>query len=101
MIARARANKLKPDELSGGTFSVSNLGIVKQIDRFTAIINAPQVGILAVGAAKPRPLVIDGGLHIRTTAHLTLSADHRIIDGMLAARFLRSLRREVAGVHRG
>jgi pyruvate dehydrogenase E2 component (dihydrolipoamide acetyltransferase) len=88
LIARARTNKLKPDELSGGTFSVSNLGIVKQIDRFTALINAPQVGILAVGAAKPRPLVIDGGLHIRTTAHLTLSADHRIIDGMLAARFL-------------
>ncbi|MBI1255857.1 MAG: hypothetical protein GC204_00155 [Chloroflexi bacterium] len=88
LIARARANKLKPDELSGGTFSVSNLGIVRQIDRFTALINAPQVGILAVGAAKPRPLVLDGGLHIRTTAHLTLSADHRIIDGMIAARFL-------------
>ncbi len=88
LIERTRANKLKPDELSGGTFSVSNLGIVKQIDRFTALINAPQVAILAVGAAKPRPLVIDGGLHIRMTAHLTLSADHRIIDGMLAARFL-------------
>jgi pyruvate dehydrogenase E2 component (dihydrolipoamide acetyltransferase) len=88
LIERTRAGKLKPDELSGGTFTVSNLGIVKQIDRFTAIINPPQVSILAVGAAKPRPVVMNGGLHIRTTAHLTLSADHRIVDGMLAARFL-------------
>lgn len=88
LIERTRAGKLKPDELSGGTFTISNLGIVKQIDRFTAIINPPQVGILAVGAAKPRPVVIDGGLHVRTTAHLTVSADHRFVDGLLAARFL-------------
>ena len=72
----------------GGTFTVSNLGMVKQIERFTAIINRPQVGILAIGAARPRPFVIEGGLHIRTTAHLTLSVDHRIIDGLIAARFL-------------
>ena len=91
LIERTRASKLKPDELSGGTFTVSNLGVVKQIDRFTAIINPPQVAILAIGTAKPRPVVIDGGLHIRTTAHLTLSADHRIVDGMLAARFLEAL----------
>lgn len=91
LINRARANKLKPDELSGGTFTVSNLGVVRQIDRFTAIINPPQVAILAVGTAKPRPVVLNGGLHIRTTAHLTLSADHRIVDGMLAARFLEAL----------
>ncbi len=97
LIERARANRLKPDELGGGTFTVSNLGMVRQIERFTAIINAPQVGILAIGAAKPRPLVIDGGLHIRTTAHLTLSADHRIIDGMLAARFLETFDRQLQG----
>ncbi len=88
LIERTRAGKLKPDELSGGTFTISNLGVIKQIDRFTAIINPPQVGILAIGTAKPRPIVINGGLHIRTTAHLTLSADHRIVDGMVAARFL-------------
>lgn len=88
LIARARENRLRPDELSGGTFTVSNLGIVQQIDHFTAIINPPQVGILAVGAAKERPVVLNGGLHIRTTAHLTLSADHRVIDGLIAARFL-------------
>src|SRR5262249_42953048 len=88
LIVRARDNRLRSEELSGGTFTVSNLGIIKQVERFTAIINPPQVGILAIGAAKPRPVVIDGGLHIRTTAHLTISADHRIIDGLIAARFL-------------
>ncbi len=88
LIARTRENKLRPDELSGGTFTVSNLGIIRQIDHFTAIINPPQVGILAVGAAKERPVVLNGGLHIRTTAHVTLSADHRVIDGLIAARFL-------------
>lgn len=95
LIERARSGKLKLDEMSGGTFTVSNLGIIKQIDRFTAIINPPQVAILAVGAAKPRPVVVNGGLHIRTTAHLTLSADHRIIDGMVAARFLEAFDAEL------
>jgi pyruvate dehydrogenase E2 component (dihydrolipoamide acetyltransferase) len=88
LIARARVGKLRQDELGGGTFTISNLGVVKQIDRFTAIINPPQIGILAIGAAKDRPIVIDGGLHIRKTIHVTLSADHRIIDGLLAARFI-------------
>jgi len=97
LTARARAGKLKPDELAGGTFTVSNLGVVKQVERFTAILNPPQVGILAIGAAKPRPVVIDGGLHIRTTAFVTLSADHRIVDGMGAARFLEALDGQVRG----
>lgn len=88
LVNRARVGRLKPDELGGGTFTVSNLGMIKQVDRFTAILNPPQVGILAIGAAKERPFVIDGGLHIRTTAHLTLSADHRVVDGMVAAQFL-------------
>jgi len=88
LIARARENRLRPEELQGGTFTVSNLGIVQQIEQFTAIISPPQVAILAIGAAKPRPFVIDGGLHIRTTVHLTLSVDHRIADGLTAARFL-------------
>ncbi|MEZ4671720.1 MAG: dihydrolipoamide acetyltransferase family protein [Anaerolineae bacterium] len=95
IIERARSGKLKLDEMSGGTFTVSNLGIIKQIDRFTAIINPPQVAILAVGAAKPRPVVMNGGLHIRTTAHLTLSADHRVIDGMVAAGFLEAFDAEL------
>jgi pyruvate dehydrogenase E2 component (dihydrolipoamide acetyltransferase) len=98
---RARAGKLKPDELAGGTFTVSNLGVVKQVERFTAILNPPQVGILAVGAAKPRPVVMDGGLHIRTTAFVTLSADHRIVDGMGAAHFLEALDGQVQTFGRG
>lgn len=98
IIKRTRGGKLRMDELNGGTFTVSNLGIVKQIDRFTAIINPPQVAILAIGAAKPRPVVMNGGLHIRTTAHLTLSADHRIVDGLLAARFLEAFDNELKGM---
>lgn len=88
LISRAREGKLRPEEMQGGTFTISNLGVVKQIDQFTAIINPPQVGILAVGAVKERPVVRGGGLHIRTTAHLTVSADHRIVDGMVSARFI-------------
>lgn len=88
LVTRARAGRLKPDELSGGTFTISNLGVVQQIDHFTAIINPPQVGILAVGALRERPAVINGGLHIRSTAFLTVSADHRVLDGLVAARFI-------------
>lgn len=88
LIGRARDGHLRADELTGGTFTVSNLGVVSQVEQFTAIINPPQVGILAAGAVKERPVVIKGGLHIRTTAHLTISADHRVVDGLVLARFL-------------
>jgi pyruvate dehydrogenase E2 component (dihydrolipoamide acetyltransferase) len=88
LVGRARDSRLRPDELSGGTFTLSNLGIVQQVDRFTAIINPPQVAILAIGAVKKRPFVIDDGLYVRTTAHLTVSSDHRFIDGKTAARFV-------------
>lgn len=88
LIERAREKHLRPDDLQGGTFTVSNLGMVKQVERFTAVINPPQVGILAAGTVKARPVVIDGGLHIRSTVYLTLSGDHRAVDGMHLARFL-------------
>jgi len=88
LIRRARDGHLRAEELSEGTFTVSNLGMVQQVEQFTAIINPPQVGILAVGAVKERPVVLNGGLHIRTTAHLSLSADHRVVDGLILARFL-------------
>jgi len=93
LIQQARAGKLRAEALSGGTFTLSNLGVVQQVDQFTAILNPPQVGILAVGALKPRLRVLNGGVHIRTTAHLTLSADHRAVDGMIAARFLEAFDR--------
>jgi pyruvate dehydrogenase E2 component (dihydrolipoamide acetyltransferase) len=88
LIGRAREGRLRAEELGGGTFTVSNLGIVQQVERFTAIINPPQVAILAVGAVKERPVVINGGLHIRTTAYVSLSGDHRVVDGLVLARFL-------------
>jgi len=88
LVERARANRLTVDDLQGGTFTVSNLGMIPQVEHFTAVINPPQVGILAVGALKARPVVIDGGLFIRQTAHLTLSGDHRAVDGMDLARFM-------------
>jgi pyruvate dehydrogenase E2 component (dihydrolipoamide acetyltransferase) len=88
LVERARAGRLSPDALAGGTFTLSNLGMVKQVDHFTAVINPPQVAILAVGALRPRPVAIDGGLFVRQTAHLTLSGDHRFVDGMDLARFM-------------
>lgn len=88
LIKRAQANRLQMDDLQQGTFTISNLGVIRQVDQFTAVINPPQVAILAVGAIKPRPVVINGGLHVRHTVHLTLSGDHRVVDGMHLGRFM-------------
>lgn len=88
LIARTRENRLRPEDLAGGTFTISNLGVIGQVERFTAVINPPQVAILAVGATKQRPIVINGGLHIRHTVFLTLSGDHRAVDGMHLGRFM-------------
>ena len=101
LIGRARANRLQPDDLQGGTFTISNLGIVRQVDQFVAIINPPQVAILAVGAVKQRPVVIDGGLHIRHTVHLTLSGDHRAIDGAHLGRFMAAFQTELDNFSQG
>jgi pyruvate dehydrogenase E2 component (dihydrolipoamide acetyltransferase) len=95
LIARARANRLQPYDLQGATFTVSNLGVVRQVDQFTAIINPPQVAILAVGAVKQRPVVIDGGLHVRHTVHLSLIGDHRAVDGAQLAQFLSTFQTEL------
>jgi len=95
LVGRTRANRLSVEDLQGGTFTVSNMGMVAQVEHFTAVINPPQVGILAVGALKPRPIVIDGGLFIRQTAHLTLSGDHRAVDGMDLARFMAVFQEEL------
>lgn len=91
LVERARAQKLKQDELTGATFTVSNLGMYG-VKEFSAIINPPEVGILAVSAAEKRAVVRDNQVVPRTTMNVTLSADHRAVDGATAAEFLRTLR---------
>jgi pyruvate dehydrogenase E2 component (dihydrolipoamide acetyltransferase) len=91
LATRARARKLTPDELAGGTFTISNLGMYG-IRQFTAVINPPQAAILAVGEAVRQPVVRDDQITIGTTMTLTLSIDHRTVDGATAAGFLTSLR---------
>jgi pyruvate dehydrogenase E2 component (dihydrolipoamide acetyltransferase) len=91
LAAKAREGKLSLDDMSGGTFTLSNLGMFG-IDHFTAVLNPPQAAILAVGAAKPEPVVRDGQIAVATTMRLTLSIDHRALDGATAARFLSELR---------
>lgn len=90
-VARAKAGKIRPDELAGGSFSVSNLGMFGTKE-FTAILNPPQSGILAVGAAESRPVVEDGTLAVATVMTCTLSADHRVIDGAVAAQWLQAFK---------
>jgi pyruvate dehydrogenase E2 component (dihydrolipoamide acetyltransferase) len=91
LAKRARERKLAPAEYSGATFSVSNLGMFG-IDQFTAIINPPEAAILAVGATETKP-VWDGSAFVpRQRMRVTLSCDHRIIDGAVGARFLQTLR---------
>jgi pyruvate dehydrogenase E2 component (dihydrolipoamide acetyltransferase) len=87
LAARARGKRLHVHEIEGGTFSISNLGMYGTLE-FSAIINPPQSGILAVGAARQQPVVIDGSLAAATVMRCTLSVDHRAIDGALAARWL-------------
>ena len=87
LAQRARDRRLLQHELEGGVFSVSNLGMYGTLE-FSAIINPPQSGILAVGAARPQPVVTDGAVTVATIMRCTLSVDHRAIDGALAARWL-------------
>ena len=92
LAGRARDRKLKPEEYSGSTFSVSNLGMFG-IDHFTAIINPPECGILAIGGIEPKPVVTDGNVVVRRRLRVTMSCDHRVIDGATGAKFLQTLRR--------
>ena len=87
LVSRARAGKLRQEDLEGGSFAVSNLGMFGTKE-FSAILNPPQSGILAVGTASPRAIVEDGQLVIATIMTVTLSADHRAVDGALAAQWL-------------
>ena len=94
LAGRARAGKLKLDEFQGGGFSISNMGMYG-VSSFSAIINPPQAAILAVGAGAARPVVKDGALAIATVMTCTLSADHRAIDGAMAAQFMSTLKKVI------
>jgi len=91
LAEKARNGKLLPEDIEGATFTVSNLGALG-IDEFTAIINPPESGILAVGTVSDKVVVIAGQIVIRPMLTLTLSVDHRIIDGAVAAAFLKRVK---------
>ena len=88
LAERARNKKLKPAEFEGGTFAISNLGMFG-IESFTAVINPPHAGILAIGAGEARPIVREGAIEVATIMKVTMSCDHRVIDGATGARFLK------------
>jgi len=90
LTERARANRLRPEDLTGATFTISNLGM-HHVDSFTAIIVQPQAGILAVSAIKERVVPVDGRPAVRPIMSLTLSSDHRVVDGARAAAFMHDL----------
>ena len=92
LAGRARDRKLQPDEYTGATFSVSNLGMFG-IHEFTAIINPPEAGILAIGGVEETPVVVDGEVVVRPRMRVTMSCDHRVIDGAQGSRYLQTLKR--------
>jgi len=92
LATKAREKRLREDEFSGGTFTLSNMGAVG-VDSFIAIINIPETAILATGRISDKPAVVDGELTIRKMMNMTLSADHRVVDGVTAAKFLQEIKR--------
>jgi pyruvate dehydrogenase E2 component (dihydrolipoamide acetyltransferase) len=91
LAAKAREKKLQPDQYTGATFSISNLGMMG-IKEFTAIINPPEAAIIAVGGANPTPVVRDGQVVVRSMMHVTMSCDHRVVDGATGAKFLQTFK---------
>jgi pyruvate dehydrogenase E2 component (dihydrolipoamide acetyltransferase) len=94
---KARAGKLTPDEMTGSSFTVSNMGML-DVDSFAAIINPGEAGILAVASGREAPAVVNGEVRIRTRMAMTLSADHRIVDGATGARFANAIRAKLENV---
>jgi pyruvate dehydrogenase E2 component (dihydrolipoamide acetyltransferase) len=94
LVAKARAGKLTPDEMSGSTFTISNMGML-DIENFTAIINPGESAILAVSSTLKQPVVKDGQIVVRDIMKMTLSSDHRIIDGATAARFANAIKQKL------
>ena len=91
LAERARNRRLQPNEYTGATFSVSNLGMF-DIDQFTAVINPPEAGIIAVGSIVQKPVVVEGQLTARRRMRITMSCDHRVIDGATGAAFLKTIK---------
>jgi len=91
LAGRARNRKLKPDEYQGSTITISNLGMFG-IEEFTAVINPPNAAILAIGAALEKPVVVNGRIRVREMMRITMSCDHRVIDGAAGAQYLQSLK---------
>jgi pyruvate dehydrogenase E2 component (dihydrolipoamide acetyltransferase) len=91
VVGRTREGKLKSEDLENGTFTISNLGMYG-VERFTAVLNPPQAGILAVGAIEERPVVVEGDLEIQPRIDMTLTVDHRSVDGATASEFLRTVK---------
>ena len=91
MAGRARDKKLQPEEYTGATFSISNLGMFG-IEQFTAIINPPEAAIFAIGSAVPKAVVRDGEIVVRNVMNVTMSCDHRVIDGATGAKFLQTFK---------
>jgi pyruvate dehydrogenase E2 component (dihydrolipoamide acetyltransferase) len=96
LTLRAKQGRLSMEEVSSGTFTITNLGMY-EVDSFIPIINPPQAAILAVGAIKERPVAVDGKIEVRPMVMLSLTYDHRVLDGVPAAQFLMRVRIEVEG----
>jgi pyruvate dehydrogenase E2 component (dihydrolipoamide acetyltransferase) len=97
LVEDARAGRLGPDLLSGSTFTISNMGMFG-VEQFTAIVNPGESGILAVSSILPTPVAVGDGLAVRQVMRLTLTADHRLVDGELGARFVNAVRRRLEDV---
>jgi pyruvate dehydrogenase E2 component (dihydrolipoamide acetyltransferase) len=91
LVGRARDNKLRADDIDGGTFTISNLGMY-DVDRFIAVLNPPQASILAVGSTRDQVVPVDGELHVLPLMTMTLTCDHRAVDGATGAEFLRTIK---------
>ncbi len=97
LAEKARAGKATPDELSGGTFTISNMGMM-DVESFGAIINPGESAILAVASTQPQPVVRDGKIVVRQMMKLTLSCDHRIVDGALGAKFINGIKQKLEDI---
>ncbi len=92
LVSRARERKLKPEEYTGGTFTISNLGMF-DVENFTAIINPPEGAVLAVSSILERPVVESGEIVVGQRMRVTLSCDHRVVDGAVGAKFLQDVKK--------